>query len=82
MNKLSIEKRTQIISALVEGNSIRATCRMTSSAKWTVIRLLASVGTACAKYQDEHIRNLSSSKIQCDETWCFCYAKQNERTRR
>ncbi len=44
MNKLSIEKRTQVITALVEGNSIRATCRMTGTAKWTVIRLLTSVG--------------------------------------
>ncbi len=76
MNKLSIEKQTQIITALVEGNSIRATCRMTDTAKGTVTRLLASVGGACAKYQDEHIKNLTSQRIQCDEIWSFCYAKQ------
>jgi len=76
MNKLSIEKRTQIITALVEGNSIRATCRMTNTAKGTVIRLLASVGAACAKYQDEHLTGLASKRIQCDEIWSFCYAKQ------
>jgi IS1 family transposase len=76
MNKLSIEKRTQVITALVEGNSIRATCRMTNTAKGTVIRLLASVGIACANYQDEHLRNLTSRTIQCDEIWSFCYAKQ------
>lgn len=76
MNKLSIEKQTQIITALVEGNSIRATCRMTDTAKGTVTRLLASVGAACAKYQDEHLKNLTSRRIQCDEIWSFCYAKQ------
>jgi len=76
MNKLSIEKQAQIIRALVEGNSIRATCRMTGAAKGTVTRLLASVGAACAKYQDEHLRELSLTYIQCDEIWSFCYAKQ------
>lgn len=76
MNKLSIEKRTQIITALVEGNSIRATCRMTGTAKGTVTRLLASVGAACAEYQNEYLKNLPSQTIQCDEIWSFCYAKQ------
>jgi len=66
----------QVITALVEGNSIRATCRMTGTAKGTVTRLLASVGKACAKYQDEHITGLTSKLIQCDEIWSFCYAKQ------
>jgi IS1 family transposase len=76
MNKLSIQKQTQIITALVEGNSIRATCRMTDTAKGTVTRLLASVGTACAEYQNEHLKNLTSQRIQCDEIWSFVYAKQ------
>ena len=76
MNKLSIEKRTQAITALVEGNSIRATCRMTGMAKGTVTRLLASVGAACAEYQNKHLRNLPCQTIQCDEIWSFCYAKQ------
>jgi len=76
MNKLSIERKTQVIKALVEGNSIRATCRITHTAKGTVTRLLVSVGAACAKYQDEHLRNLPCKHIQCDEIWSFCYAKQ------
>ncbi|MFA5015467.1 MAG: IS1 family transposase [Actinomycetota bacterium] len=76
MNKLSMEERTKIISALVEGNSIRATCRITGAAKGTVIRLLESVGRACSKYQDEHLRNLNCKNIQIDEIWSFCYAKQ------
>lgn len=76
MNKLSIDRRVKVISALVEGNSIRATCRMTDTAKWTVIRLLASAGTACARYQDRYLRELPCQTIQCDEIWSFCYAKQ------
>jgi len=76
MNKLSIDKKVKIISALVEGNSIRATCRITGAAKGTVIRLLESVGKACSEYQNEHLRNLNCSNIQLDEIWSFCYAKQ------
>jgi len=76
MNKLNIEKRTQIITALVEGNSIRATCRMTGTAKGTVTRLLTAVGKVCAEYQEKHLKNLNSKHIQCDEIWSFCYAKQ------
>ena len=75
MNRLDIKKRVQVISALVEGNSIRATCRMTGVAKGTVLKLLADVGRACARYQDQHLRNLACKRIQCDEIWAFCYAK-------
>ncbi len=76
MNKLSIEKRTQVIKALVEGNSILATCRITNTAKGTVIRLLRDVGRACAEYQDNNLRNLPCKRIECDEIWSFCYAKE------
>ena len=76
MNKLSPERRAQVISALVEGNSIRATCRMTSTAKGTVLKLLADVGEVCRDYQDKHVRKLTSRRIQCDEIWAFCHAKE------
>lgn len=76
MNKLSIQRRTQVIKALVEGNSIRATCRITDTAKGTVTRLLVDVGTACSRYQDEHLRDLTCQRIQCDEIWSFVYSKQ------
>ncbi len=44
VNKLSPAKRTQIIAALVEGNSIRSTCRITGAAEGIVLELLAEVG--------------------------------------
>jgi IS1 family transposase len=75
MNRLSIEKRTQVIAALVEGNSIRPTCRMTGVAKGTVLTLLADLGEACAAYHDENVRNVPSRRIQCDEVWSFVGAK-------
>ncbi|KXK05382.1 MAG: IS1 transposase [Nitrospira sp. OLB3] len=76
MNNLSTQERVRIIAALVEGNSIRATCRMTGAAKGTVLKLLVDLGKACAKYQDEKLRGLSCKQIQCDEIWSFCYAKE------
>src|SRR5947199_216317 len=50
MNRLSKEQRAKILGCLVEGNSIRATCRMTGAAKGTVIKLLADAGAACKAY--------------------------------
>ena len=76
MNRLSLEDRAKVLSCLVEGNSIRATCRMTAAAKGTVIKLLADAGKACAEYHDKHVRNLQSKRVQCDKIWSFCYAKE------
>ncbi|OGX40196.1 MAG: transposase [Omnitrophica WOR_2 bacterium RIFCSPHIGHO2_02_FULL_68_15] len=76
MNRLDKTLRTRVVTALVEGNSIRATCRMTGVAKGTVLRLLADIGRACAQYQDKTLRNLPCKRIQCDEIWSFCYAKE------
>lgn len=76
MNKLDIKKRAQILACLVEGNSIRATVRMTGAAKNTVVKLLADVGAACAEYQDKTLRNLPCRRLQADEIWSFVYAKQ------
>src|SRR4030042_1220396 len=75
MNKLSIKRRARIIGCLVEGNSLRATARMTDSAKNTVVKLLVDIGQACAEYQNQTLRNLTCKRLQCDEIWSFCYAK-------
>ena len=76
MNKLDNKRRTQIVAALVEGCSIRATSRMVGVSKDTVMKLLVDIGTVCAEYQDKHLRNLDCRLLQCDEIWSFCYSKQ------
>lgn len=74
-NILKAEKRAAVIAALVEGNSINATVRMTGVAKNTILKLLVELGTACAVYQDEALRELPCKRVQVDEIWAFCYAK-------
>lgn len=76
MNRLSMAKRAQVVMALVEGSSIRSTCRMTGVAKGTILSLLADLGTACAQYHDKHVRGVAAQRIQCDEIWSFCYGKE------
>jgi IS1 family transposase len=76
MNQLTTERRGQVVSCLVEGMSIRGTVRITGVAKNTVVKLLVDLGHACAEYQDETLRNLDSTRFECDEIWSFCYAKQ------
>lgn len=75
MNQLDTKRRAQVVAALVEGNSIRATVRMTGVAKGTILKLLADLGSACSEYQDRTLRNLPCRRIQADEVWSFCYAK-------
>jgi IS1 family transposase len=80
MNCLVIEKRAQVVAALVEGTSINATCRMTGVAKHTVLKLLKDLGCACAAYHDANVRNVTVRRVQCDEIWAFVYAKQKNVT--
>lgn len=76
MNKLNPQRRAQVLGCLVEGNSMRATVRMTGVAKNTVVKVLTEVGAACMAYQDHALRNLPCKRLQCDEIWSFCYAKE------
>jgi IS1 family transposase len=75
MNKLTTEKRTAVIAALVEGNSLRGTARLTGVARMTIEKLLRDLGAACAAYHDANVRGLKSRRIQCDEIWSFVGAK-------
>lgn len=76
MNKLNQARRVQVVKALVEGNSINGIVRMTGTAKNTVLKLLAELGSACLDYQEETLQNLNLRYIECDEIWEFCYAKE------
>jgi IS1 family transposase len=75
MNGLSSEQRVRVIAALVEGNSIRSTSRMTGVARNTVTTLLLGLAEACAGYHDRFVRNLKVRRLQCDEIWSFVGAK-------
>jgi IS1 family transposase len=76
MNRLSNNDRARVIACLVEGNSIRATVRITGIAKKTVERLGVELGKACERFADRIMQNLPCKDIQCDEIWSFTYAKQ------
>lgn len=76
MNKLSREKRTQIIHLLVEGNSMRATARISDVAFNSVAKLFVDAAVVCADYQDKAFRELTCKKLQLDEIWSFVYSKQ------
>jgi IS1 family transposase len=76
MNKKSTKERAQILQLLVEGNSLRATSRITGASINTVTKLLVEAGEACAWYQDKNLRNLPCKRVQVDEIWSFVYSKQ------
>src|SRR5712692_6143220 len=76
MNRLTKEERVRVVAALVEGNSIRSTVRMTGVAKNTIVKLLAELGAACADYQDRTLRSLPCRRIQVDEIWSYVYASR------
>ncbi|MGI3903411.1 MAG: IS1 family transposase [Janthinobacterium lividum] len=80
MNRLSLDRRTQAIGCLVEGNSIRSTERMTGIHRDTVMRLLVEVGTGCAALMDEQMRELSCQRLQVDEIWTYVQKKQRQVT--
>lgn len=80
MNRLSTDKRVQVVAALVEGDSINATVRMTGVAKHTILNLLRDLGMACAGYHHRNVRNLRVRRLQCDEIWAFVGAKKKNAT--
>jgi IS1 family transposase len=76
MNVLEREKQLAVISALVEGCSIRSTERLTGVHRDTIMRLMLRVGERCVTILDERMRNLSLPSVQVDELWTFVQKKQ------
>jgi IS1 family transposase len=76
MNKLPHAKRTQILAMLCEGSSMRSISRVADVSINTVSKILVEAGEACLILHDETVRNVKASRIQCDEIWSFCHAKQ------
>src|ERR1700720_3573146 len=80
MNKLDTAKRAQVVSAIVEGCSIRSIVRMTGASKNTVAKLLVELGAACSRYMNDHMKNLNCQRLQVDEMWSFVGCKEKNRT--
>jgi IS1 family transposase len=76
MNTLPLHTKTQIISLLVEGNSIRAITRITGASKNTVTKLLVEVGKACQQFHNNKVVGVKSERLQCDEIWSFVGCKE------
>lgn len=76
MNKLPLKTRAMILKMLCEGQSMRATARLADVSFNTVAKLLADAGAACADLHDEWVVDVPSERVQCDEIWAFCYAKE------
>jgi IS1 family transposase len=81
MNVLTTSRRAAIVRALVEGNSIRATARLTNTAKATVLKLLVELGEFCLIYQDHAFRGLKTKRVEADKIWAFVGAKQKNATK-
>src|SRR6266567_3844407 len=75
MKRLSMEQKIRVVAALVEGNSIRSTVRMTGVAKNTVLKLVLDLAEVCAAYHNRNVRNLRVRRLQCDEIWQYVGAK-------
>jgi IS1 family transposase len=72
MNVLPIEKQIQIVNALVEGSSVRATARMIGVEHKTVLRVLLRVGNRCGQILNGRMRRLPCRILQLDEIWTYC----------
>src|ERR1700683_596736 len=75
MNHLPKDDQIKVVAALVEGNSIRSTSRMTGFSRNTITKLLVDLGSACMKFHDKHVRNVRVHRLQCDEIWAYIGAK-------
>jgi len=76
MNKLPSAKRAQALQMMAEGISLRSITRLTDISRTTLIKLLEDAGAAFSAYQDKTLVNLNCRRVQVDEAWAFCYAKQ------
>jgi IS1 family transposase len=80
MNQLSTAQRAKVVSVLVEGNSLRATARITGVARMTIEKLLRDLGAACERFHNERVTGLMATRVQCDEIWAFVGAKEKNAT--
>lgn len=79
MNRLTVERRTMILKCLTEGNSVRATSRLTSASKTTILKLVSEFGEFAKWFQDRELVDLPCSDIQIDEIWSFCGCREKNK---
>jgi IS1 family transposase len=77
MNKLKEEQQIAILTALVEGNSIRSIERMTGTHRDTIMRLMVKTGILCQNFINKTAKDLDCARLELDEIWTFCRKKQN-----
>lgn len=76
MNVLKREKQVAVLSALVEGSSVRSIERMTGVHRDTILRLMQRVGAGCDRLLDQRMRDLPCKLLQVDEVWSFVGKRQ------
>src|SRR5436853_3372776 len=76
MNTLPIAKKVQFLGCIVEGMGVRAACRLAGIAKGTGLRLIREVGAGCEAFQRQWIRDLDTTRVECDEVWSFIFSKE------
>jgi IS1 family transposase len=80
MNKLPLETRVQLLNLLVEGMSMRSAARVADVSFNSVARLVIEAGEACSAFHIKTVQNVNSKRVQADEIWSFCGAKQRNVT--
>ena len=76
MNKLSTQRRAQILRMLVEGMSMRSAARTAGVSINTVVKLLRDAGNLCKQLHNDVVKDVKPRHVVCDEIWSYCYAKK------
>ncbi len=80
--RLAEERAVMCLRMLLEGNSIRATARLTGVDKRTIIGLVVDTGRKCIPFLDATIHGIPVANIQADEIWGFVHCKERTRSLR
>jgi transposase-like protein/IS1 family transposase len=80
--RLPLDKAILCLQLLTEGNSIRATVRISGVAKDTVIALLVTVGEKCEALLRKSLQAVPAKDVQSDEIWSFVGMKEKTKTRK
>lgn len=79
-NVLSAEKRLRVLASILDGNSVRATSRLTSVHQDTISRFALTAGEGAQYLHNRIACGLSCHLIETDELWSFIGSKQSRVT--